>query len=167
MIRRVTAALAALLALPFVSSAQTSQLRLEADAAVSVDGPALYRQRCADCHGRTGRGDGPFAGLLDPRPRDFSVARFKFRTTETGSLPTDDDLAGSITNGLHGTSMPSWKPFLTPGQVTALVAQVKSFSPRFASERPRPITIGAELPASPANIQAGRGVYEKLRCAAC
>src|SRR3954471_6045337 len=124
MIKRL-AATAAFLALPLISHAQT------------IDGPALYQQRCSACHGKTGRGDGAFAALLDPRPRDFTGGRYKFRSTETGSLPTDEDLAASITNGLHGTAMPSWKKFLSPEQVTALIAQVKSFSPRFTTEQPR------------------------------
>src|SRR6186997_48140 len=102
MMRHAVAALAAILAFPLVSNAQAPS---------NVDRTALYEQRCAVCHGKTGRGDGPFAGLLDPRPRDFTTGRFKFRSTETGSLPTDEDLAASITNGLHGTSMPSWKKF--------------------------------------------------------
>src|SRR5438094_8308421 len=122
MLRHAAAALAALLALPLCSNAQ------------AVDGPTLYQQRCAGCHGKTGHGDGPFAALLDPRPRDLTTGRFKFRSTETGSLPTDDDLAATISNGLHGTSMPSWKKFLSQEQVTALIAQVKSFSPRFSTE---------------------------------
>jgi len=158
MLRHAVTALAAILALPFVVNAQTPS---------SIDGPALYQQRCAVCHGKTGRGDGPFAALLDPRPRDFTSAKFKFRSTETGSLPTDEDLTASITNGLHGTSMPSWKKFLAPEQVTALIAQVKSFSPRFASEQPRAIEMGAELEPSTEAVEAGRGVYEKLKCAAC
>jgi mono/diheme cytochrome c family protein len=158
MLRHAVAALAAFLAFPLVTNAQTS---------VSIDGPALYQQRCAVCHGKTGRGDGPFAALLDPRPRDFTSGRFKFRSTETGSLPTDDDLAASITNGLHGTSMPSWKKFLSPEQVTALIAQVKSFSPRFTTEQPRAITMGAELPESPQSVAAGRAVYDTLKCGAC
>jgi mono/diheme cytochrome c family protein len=160
MIRRTAAALAALLACPLISSAQSPS-------SAPVDGPLLYQQRCAACHGKTGRGDGAFAGVLDPRPRDFSAGRFKFRSTETGSLPTDDDLAGTITNGLHGTSMPSWKPFLTPAQVAALVSQVKSFSPRFAGERPRGLTVQSDVPMTTANVEAGRVVYGKLKCGAC
>jgi mono/diheme cytochrome c family protein len=158
MLRHAAAALAALLALPLVSNAQTPS---------PIDGHALYQQRCAGCHGKTGHGDGPFAGLLDPRPRDFTTAKYKFRSTETGSLPTDDDLTASIMRGAHGTAMPAWQPFLTPAQVTALVAQVKSFSPRFSTEQPRVIVAGPELPVSPQNIDAGRAVYEKLKCAAC
>jgi mono/diheme cytochrome c family protein len=157
MIRYAAAALAALLLLllPLSGNAQT------------LDGPALYQQRCAACHGKTGHGDGSFAGLLDPRPRDFTTGKYKFRSTETGSLPTDDDLTATITNGMHGTSMPTWKAFLSPEQVTAIIAQIKSFSPRFATEQPRGITMGAELVPSPQSADAGRAVYEALKCAAC
>src|SRR3954466_6598739 len=125
MIRHVVAALAAVLALPLLADAQTPS--------------PLYLQRCAGCHGKSGHGDGPFGALLDPRPRDFTSGRFKFRSTDTGSLPTDEDLAATISNGLHGTSMPAWQKFLSPDQVRELVAQVKSFSPRFSSEHPTAI----------------------------
>ena len=135
--------------------------------AQTTDGAALYQDRCASCHGKTGHGDGEYAALLTPRPRDFTAGRFKFRTTETGSLPTDDDLAKTIGDGLHGSSMPSWKPFLSAEQIRALVAQVKTFSPRFASEHPQPIVTGQELPDTPENIDAGRAVYEALKCSAC
>ena len=59
-------------------------------------GKAVYEQRCAYCHGTSGRGDGPVAANLHPRPLDFTPGKFKLRTTETGSLPTDDDLARTI-----------------------------------------------------------------------
>ena len=68
-----------------------------------VNGAALYRNRCASCHGESGRGNGEYAGLLNPKPRDFTSGRFKLRSTETGGLPTDEDLAHSITEGLNGS----------------------------------------------------------------
>jgi mono/diheme cytochrome c family protein len=154
------AALAVLCTFPVSAHAQTA-------AAPAAAGATLYQQRCASCHGKTGKGDGEFAGLLDPRPRDFASGRFKFRSTETGGLPTDDDLAHTITEGLHGSSMPAWKGFLKPDEVQALVAEVKSFSPRFASEKATPIVIGAEPPGSPKDVDAGHAVYDKLKCAAC
>lgn len=40
-------------------------------AASVTDGGALYRQRCAACHGERGRGDGPDAALCASRPRDL------------------------------------------------------------------------------------------------
>jgi mono/diheme cytochrome c family protein len=130
-------------------------------------GTRLYEERCAHCHGKTGHGDGVYAPFLTPRPRDFTSGRFKFRSTETGALPTDDDLTRSITEGLHSTSMPAWKTFLSPDDVRALVAQVKSFSPRFSAEQPQAIMVGEELPDTTENAKAGFAVYEKLRCAAC
>jgi cytochrome c oxidase cbb3-type subunit 2 len=166
MLRHAWAVVAAVSIFPLTSHAQTASPPAPA-APGSIDGPGLYQQRCSGCHGKSGQGDGPFAGLLDPRPRDFTAGRFKFRTTETGSLPTDDDLAAGITNGLHGTSMPSWKPFLNPAQVGALISYLKSFSPRFSSEQPRPIEMGPELPMSPENSEAGRVVYQNLKCSAC
>ena len=99
MIRHAAALSTLLAAFSLTTTAQTPDL----------DGAALYQQRCASCHGRNGRGDGEYAGLLNPRPRDFTSGRFKFRSTDIGKLPTDDDLARSIADGLHGTSMPAEK----------------------------------------------------------
>ncbi|MCA9436715.1 MAG: c-type cytochrome, partial [Candidatus Omnitrophica bacterium] len=38
----------------------------------------LYVQHCAACHGMTGRGDGPAADQLYPRPRDFVKSPLRF-----------------------------------------------------------------------------------------
>ncbi len=35
-------------------------------------GKAFYVRECVACHGNAGRGDGPQAGTLTPRPRDLS-----------------------------------------------------------------------------------------------
>src|SRR6185436_6753096 len=92
---------------------------------------------------------------------------YKFRSTETGSLPTDSDLANSITAGLHSTSMPAFRSFLGDDDVRAVINHLKTFSQRFATEQPRPVTMALEPAATPENADAGRAVYEKLRCAAC
>jgi mono/diheme cytochrome c family protein len=62
----------------------------------ATNGRTVYAARCVECHGESGKGDGPGAYQLTPRPRDFTLARYKIRTTETGSLPTDDDLIRSV-----------------------------------------------------------------------
>ncbi len=41
----------------------------------AVETPTLYARHCAVCHGATGRGDGPAAGLLTPPPRDLHPQR--------------------------------------------------------------------------------------------
>ncbi|MEN8167668.1 MAG: c-type cytochrome, partial [Pseudomonadota bacterium] len=46
-----------------------------ADAAA---GKAIYdgKGACGSCHGLTGRGDGPAAAALDPKPRSFTEGVF-------------------------------------------------------------------------------------------
>jgi len=44
------------------------------------------------CHGEHGDGRGYSAQWFDPRPRDFTRAIFKCRSTPSGTLPVDDDL---------------------------------------------------------------------------
>lgn len=75
-------------------------------------GKTIFDARCTPCHGINGNGDGVASALLNPRPRNFTSGMFKFRSTESGSLPTDDDLLSTIKNGLHGTAMSDWAPFM-------------------------------------------------------
>ncbi len=130
-------------------------------------GKAVYDARCVQCHGSTGKGDGSAAALLNVRPRDFTSGKYKFRSTESGSIPTDEDLRATILNGLHGTSMPDWKPFLSGDSLEAVIGYVKSFSPRFQNEKPKSVSIGPALPSSPASVSVGKRVFEKLQCAKC
>ncbi|MEQ1828010.1 MAG: cytochrome c, partial [Pirellula sp.] len=52
----------------------------------------LYRKHCVQCHGLSGDGYGPAAGLLAPYPRDFRRGTFKFKSTPVGSKPTQSDI---------------------------------------------------------------------------
>ena len=130
-------------------------------------GKAVYDAHCVECHGTTGKGDGPAALTLVPHPRDFTSGRYKLHSTETGSLPTDDDLLRSVRMGVFGTAMPAWESILTDADIRAVVQYVKSMSPRFAAERPEPIAIGAPVPASAESVARGAAVYSKLQCSKC
>src|SRR3981081_2192504 len=44
-------------------------------------GARVFARHCAVCHGPNGRGNGPAAPSLFPRPRDFSSGRFKYKST--------------------------------------------------------------------------------------
>src|SRR5690348_8292705 len=55
-----------------------------------------FRRYCAGCHGEFGDGNGENTIWLDPKPRDFTIATFKCRSTPTGTLPTDEDLFNTI-----------------------------------------------------------------------
>jgi mono/diheme cytochrome c family protein len=129
-------------------------------------GKQVYDTHCVECHGPQGLGDGPAAHLMTPRPRDFTRGRYKIRSTETGSVPTDDDLLRSVRQGLYASAMPGWQKLLPEEDIRAVVEHLKSFSPRFAAERPTAIP-AATVPSSPPSILRGSAVYEKLQCGKC
>ncbi len=130
-------------------------------------GASIYASRCSLCHGPEGKGDGFAAPLLHPRPRDLTSGIFKIRSTETGSPPTGHDIEQTIRFGLPGTAMPGFDSFLRGDSLAATIAYVRSLSPRFSSQEPKVVTPPAPLDPTPATLAAGRGLYEKLRCATC
>ncbi|MCA9772224.1 MAG: cytochrome c, partial [Myxococcales bacterium] len=132
-------------------------------------GGSLYRQACQTCHGAQGDGRGEAARHLDPRPRDLRAGVFKFRTTRGGSLPVDADLARTIRVGVPGTSMPAFGPVFEEAELDALVAFIKTFSPKFRDPAfevtpDQVVRIPAERP-SPATARSpklGREVYTRM-----
>jgi len=126
-----------------------------------------YRRYCVGCHGDRGDGMGENFPWVDPKPRDFQLGIFKCRSTPTGTLPTDQDLSDTISRGLDRSNMPPWNVF-TDQQKADLVAWVKHFSPRFASEKPgTPIQIPAEPEVTADRIKAGREVFARVQCWKC
>jgi DMSO reductase family type II enzyme heme b subunit len=132
----------------------------------------IYEKRCSHCHGEDGRGDGPAAGFVIPRPRDFTSGVYKFRSTPSGFPPTDEDLARSIRQGMPGTAMPAWKQF-TDGEVRALVQHIKGFSPGTfdphppQADPPQPLQIGIPPKPSSEQIEKGKQVFQDAKCWEC
>jgi cytochrome c oxidase cbb3-type subunit 2 len=130
-------------------------------------GQLQYRRYCVGCHGPAGDGTGENAMWIDPKPRDFTAAAFKCRSTPSGSLPTDDDLFHTLTRGLVNSNMPSWAPLTRQARVD-LVAYIKTFSPRWTVQGPgTPIVIPPETPANIESILRGRAVFQKVECWKC
>ena len=130
-------------------------------------GKKLYEVNCEKCHGARGTGDGAAAAFLQPRPRDLTAAAYKFRTTEFGLLPTDEDIYRTITRGADGTSMPPWQAVLTDEERWALVDYIKGFSPRFAEE-PTPESVRIpKSPRTPPDLANGKRLYARLECGKC
>jgi len=130
-------------------------------------GKALYRRYCITCHGSHGDGVGENAPYLDPKPRDFTRATFKCRSTPSGSLPTDSDLFDAISRGIFNSAMPPWRP-LTREERADLVAYIKTFSPRFQEEKPAaPLQIPPEPPSSSESVQRGAELFQNMNCWSC
>ena len=129
-------------------------------------GKAAYTQSCARCHGVTGRGDGTDAKRFYPRPRDFTVGVYKFRSTASGTPPADEDLLRTITYGLPGSHMPDW-PHLDEPTRWQLVYYLKSLSPVFDQTTPAPVTVAPDPGRQHADLEEGKTLYTKLGCAAC
>jgi cytochrome c oxidase cbb3-type subunit 2 len=129
-------------------------------------GKAAYEQSCARCHGLIGKGDGVDAKRFYPRPRDLALGVYKFRSTVSGTPPTDDDLFRTIAHGLPGSNMPDWQ-HLDEATRWQLVAYLKSLSPLFQQTPPQPVELAADPGPSRADLAKGKAVYEQLKCAAC
>jgi mono/diheme cytochrome c family protein len=147
--------------------AAASVWTLHSTVAAQPRGKAVYDAHCVECHGADGKGDGPSAAYVVPRPRDFTTGRYKIRSTEPGTMPSDDDLIASVRRGLYGTAMPGWDRILADGDITDVVQYVKSLSPQSGTRPPQPIAIGDSLPSSPASVARGQLVYDTLQCAKC
>lgn len=136
----------------------------------SSAGKALYARYCTQCHGDEGKGDGPAADFVYPRPRDFTLALYKVRSTPSGQLPTDHDLFNVISEGLPGTSMPAWNKYLSENERWQLVHYVKTFDTLglFKDEAPKQrIAVGSPPQMTPELIVRGKELYRSKKCWEC
>src|SRR5262245_58416926 len=134
--------------------------------AQSRDGKTVFDAHCVECHGENGKGDGPAAAYLTPRPRDFTTGKYKIRSTESGSVPSDEDLIQSVRQGLYGTAMPAWDRILPDDDIRAVVAYIKTMSPLF-SQAPRAVVLKPATPSSADSVERGKAAYDKLQCGKC
>lgn len=86
-------------------------------------GKKLYGQFCASCHGQSGKGDGPAAAALNPKPRDHTSKEYM-------SKMSDEDIFKVIKNG--GASigksplMPPWGASLKDDQINDVIAYIRT-----------------------------------------
>ena len=128
-------------------------------------GKAVYELKCLGCHGQKGDGKGPAAELLSPPPRDFTSGIYKIRTT-AGKSPSDQDLFRIITDGMPGTSMPSWA-VLPEKERWNLVAYVKAFAADKFKEPTKKADLPKEVSSSAESIKRGKEMFEAIECNKC
>ena len=99
----------------------------------------VFNEYCANCHGDSGKGDGPDAMMYDPSPSDLTDAK------HMNSL-TDGEIFYQITQGRK--PMPSFRKKLTDDQRWQLVILVRSFA---APAPPLPAPTKTPEPPTPKN----------------
>ncbi len=137
-------------------------------------GKAIFEKECAGCHGKEGKGDGPFSVLVDPKPRDFGPGLYKIRSTATGELPTDADLIKTVTRGMPGSGMPSFE-HLGEETIKDVVAYVKTLGGPEGEEGnwfdlyevPPPVKVPEPLPDTEEVRKAGAAMFIKMGCEGC
>jgi mono/diheme cytochrome c family protein len=98
---------------------------VKADAASISRGNKLFETNCVTCHGKEGRGDGPAAAALNPKPADLKAMAGRH---------SDGDYAWKIANGRG--AMPPWKGVLDDKQIWDVVNFVQSLGGGKKSEAP-------------------------------
>src|SRR6266581_725580 len=107
-----------------------------------VRGAAVYQEQCAQCHGPTGRGDGPKAKHLQGPPPASLADR------EAMSTVSPLDVYRKLTLGVAGTAMPQFEETLSPEDRWAVATYV------------------ATLRADEGPVREGEGRYATT-CASC
>ncbi len=105
-------------------------------------GRQVYQENCASCHGASGRGDGPVAAALSPRPADLADA-----AALLASSPLD--FYRRITVGSAGTSMAPFEHVLSSEDRWAVALYASTLRlPRPSSRRPPDRLVGFETTAA-------------------
>ncbi|MHC4181976.1 MAG: ethylbenzene dehydrogenase-related protein [Planctomycetota bacterium] len=131
-----------------------------------VAGKVIYGKWCYYCHGIKGNGNGPAAPRMDPKPRNFTRNEYKIRSTQFGTLPTDEDLFRIITSGVEGTAMPFWSN-LSNEERWQVTYYIKTFYKDFSNEMSVEIEFGEEVHATPQTIEHGKRLFKEAECYLC
>ena len=99
----------------------------------------MYRTYCATCHGERGDGSGDASRFVFPQPRDFRSSAFRWVLSD--NLVADKvDVIQSISRGIPGTSMQSWKS-LGEEKITQLADLVIQFRNAGVRDKARELLI--------------------------
>ena len=93
------------------------------DSSAISEGKSIFQTNCAACHGENGKGDGPAATSLDPKPQDLVTI---------GPSMSDGYLFWRISDGglqaPFQSAMPAWKTILNEEQTWHVVAYLRELS---------------------------------------
>jgi len=130
-------------------------------------GPRIYAQRCAVCHGPDGRGNGPAAPSLIPRPRDFTLGQFKYKTTPVDRPPSEADLISTVRDGLHASAIPYFGDLLSEAELRDVVTFIRGLSRIPSGAKEVSLTVPPRVPDDKASRARGAQHYQSQGCATC
>jgi mono/diheme cytochrome c family protein len=91
----------------------------------AANGKTLYGQFCSVCHGATGKGDGPTAATMFPKPRDHTDRAYM-------ATLSDELLYRTIRDGGNGVGksplMPAWGSALNDADIRDVIAHLRALS---------------------------------------
>ncbi|MCL4511082.1 MAG: c-type cytochrome [Bacteroidetes bacterium] len=93
-------------------------------------GEQLFKMDCAPCHGLDGKGDGPAAASLNPKPRDFHS------TTGWINGRKLSQMLKTVSEGIPGSAMVSFAGSLPITDRLAVVDYIRTFSSDFPKDSP-------------------------------
>ena len=100
------------------------------DATITAEARAqaqdIFESRCSACHGADGRGDGPAAGNLKPKPIDFHSR--KWQSSVSDEKITRAIIYGGKAVGLSGQMAPNPDLESEPAVVGALVERIRKYT---------------------------------------
>jgi mono/diheme cytochrome c family protein len=88
-------------------------------------GRAFYQQYCSMCHGPQGKGNGPAAAAMNPKPRDHTDGRY-MNTLSDAHLATVISEGGAAVQ--RSPLMPSWKGTLSPQQIADVITYLRTLA---------------------------------------
>lgn len=88
-------------------------------------GKTAYSTYCASCHGNVGKGDGPAAAGLNPKPKDLSDGAYTSKLTDQYMM--DITKKGGAALG-KSALMPPWGTALKDDDIKNMVEYIRSLS---------------------------------------
>lgn len=97
---------------------------------VLAKGKAIYKANCVACHGESGKGDGPAAGVLKPKPRDHTDPAY-MNTLSNEEIGKVIKFGGAI----KGKPLMPSNPQINGDDLDALILYTRSLSAPVSASR--------------------------------
>jgi cytochrome c oxidase cbb3-type subunit 3 len=95
-----------------------------ADDAALAKAQENYQTYCRKCHGDTGKGDGPGAAMLNPKPRDFADCANMQKHSDAEMFKVISEGGDAV--GMSADMQP-WGGTLSDDEIHGLIKFVRSF----------------------------------------